>query len=259
MKISARILSVAVAALFSAFLSIASGSKPTFPDETLSYKVMFKWGLVNKQAGTVDITLRSEGDRYCSILTARTDPWADHFYRVRDTLTSEMLRPSLTPVIYNKISHEDNEDKHDVVRFSPTTKGTTKGYCTRKVVKNKKLIRDEKLELEAMGTTVDMLSSFYFMRTLDFSKMKKGQVITINIFSGKRKELLTIKYMGTDKVDYDNRSYKAYHVSFIFTSDGKKKTSDDMDAWITADSKRIPVKLEGKLPVGRVRCFYTGK
>ncbi len=65
--------------------------------------------------------------------------------------------------------------------------------------------------------------------------------------------------MGTDKVDYDNRSYKAYHVSFIFTSDGKKKTSDDMDAWITADSKRIPVKLEGKLPVGRVRCFYTGK
>lgn len=259
MKSFTHILLLCALTLMSALTASAAGPKPLFPDETLTYKVMFKWGLVNKQAGTVDITLRSSGDRYNAILTARTDPWADRFYKVRDTLTSEMHRPSLAPLLYHKISHEGNEDKHDVVRFTRTVKATTIGNCTRKVVKDKKLIRDEQLQLEAMGTTVDMLSSFYFMRTLDFPAMKKGQVITINIFSGKRKELLTIKYLGIDKVKYDNRTYDAYHVSFIFTSDGKKRTSDDMDAWITTDKSRIPVKLEGKLPVGRVRCFYTGK
>ncbi len=31
-----------------------------------------------------------------------------------------------------------------------------------------------------------------------------------------------------------------------------------MDAWISTSHDRIPVKLEGKLPVGKVRCFYTG-
>ncbi len=42
-------------------------------------------------------------------------------------------------------------------------------------------------------------------------------------------------------------------------SDGGKKTSDDMDAWISADARRIPVRLEGKLPVGKVHCVYTGQ
>jgi hypothetical protein len=96
------------------------------------------------------------------------------------------------------------------------------------------------------------------MRTLKFETFKTGHVLTLNIYSGKRKELLTIKYLGTETVKYDNKSYKCYHISFTFTSDGKTKTSDDMDAWITTDSRRIPVKMEGQLKVGKVRCFYTG-
>ena len=31
-----------------------------------------------------------------------------------------------------------------------------------------------------------------------------------------------------------------------------------MDAWISTDAQRIPLKLEGTLPVGKVQCFYTG-
>ena len=31
-----------------------------------------------------------------------------------------------------------------------------------------------------------------------------------------------------------------------------------MDAWISADARRIPIKLEGKLPVGKVHCLYDG-
>ncbi len=89
--------------------------------------------------------------------------------------------------------------------------------------------------------------------------MKEGQVSTINIFSGKRKELLTLKYLGRETIKYDNCKYDCYHISFIFTSDGKKKTSDDMEAWITAAPQRIPVKLEGKLPVGKVRCFLISR
>jgi len=256
-KIFTGILLLAV----SAFVSIAAASvteRPVFPDETLTYKVMFKWGLLNKQAGDVTINLRSEGNRYYSVLTAKSASWADPIYKVRDTLLSTMERPSLAPVIYHKISHEGSEYKHDVVSFSKVG-ATTKGHCSRKVVKKGKLVKDETRDLDAIGTTVDMLSSFYYMRTLDFASMKKGQVITINIFSGKRKELLTMKYIGKDKVSYDNRRYDCYHISFIFTSDGKTRTSDDMDAWLTADGRCIPVKLEGKLPVGRVRCFYTGK
>ncbi|MCX4311761.1 MAG: DUF3108 domain-containing protein [Muribaculaceae bacterium] len=230
----------------------------TFDDETVRYKVMFKWGLINKQAGLVDITLKSEGDKYYSILTAASDPWADHFYKVRDTLTTIMSKATLMPEIYEKIANEGNESKHDVVKFTKNG-DVTHGQCFRKVIKKGKLKIDEQMDVEAIGTTVDMLSSYYYMRTLPYETMKEGQVSTINIFSGKRKELLTLKYLGRETIKYDNCKYDCYHISFIFTSDGKKKTSDDMEAWITAAPQRIPVKLEGKLPVGKVRCFLISR
>jgi len=112
--------------------------------------------------------------------------------------------------------------------------------------------------ISATGAAVDMLSVYYYMRAINYNDMKKGQVMKLNIFSGKRKELLTIKYHSTETVTYDNKSYNCYHISFTFTSDGNKKTSDDMDAWISTDTRRIRVKLEGTLPVGKVQCFYTG-
>ena len=31
-----------------------------------------------------------------------------------------------------------------------------------------------------------------------------------------------------------------------------------MDAWISTEPNRIPLRLEGKLPVGKVQCFYSG-
>ena len=62
-----------------------------------------------------------------------------------------------------------------------------------------------------------MLSTFYYMRTLSFESWQAGHVVTVNVFSGKRKELLTIKYIGKDNVRYDKRNYSAYHIRFTFT------------------------------------------
>lgn len=230
----------------------------SFSNESLSYKVMYKWGLINKKAGTATLSLRNEGDRYSTLLTARSEPWADKFYRVRDTLSGSIIRENFLPVFYEKRSHEGSDNKHDVVNYRYTGSRIL-GICTRRHWdKHGKLTKDEKRTLEAQGTTVDMLSSFYYMRALPFADWKPGNVTTINIFSGKRKELLTIKYIGIDDVEYDKRSYRCYHIRFTFSDEERRKSSDDMDAWITADSRRLPVKLEGKLPVGKVQCFYTG-
>ena len=38
-----------------------------------------------------------------------------------------------------------------------------------------------------------------------------------------------------------------------------KKSSDDMSAWISTDSRRIPLRIEGKLPVGKIHILYDGR
>lgn len=231
-----------------------------FKDESLNYKVMYKWGLVNKQAGHATLSLRRSGKEYITTLTAASEKWADKFYKVRDTLSGRIERDGFKPVIYQKISNEGGERKHDIVRYS--YKGTTvTGTCTRQTW-DKKGVRkiNEQRTLTATGTTIDMLSSFYYMRACPYESWKAGHTQSVNLFSGKRKEILTIRYLGTVKIKVEGKDYNCYHISFNFTDPDKpgKETSDAMEAWISADSRRIPIKLEGKLPVGSVHCIYSG-
>jgi len=225
-----------------------------FDNESLRYKVLYRWGLINKTAGYATIRMTGGDGETCKAqLTAASEPWADRFYKVRDTLNATMHCADFSPVLYEKLAHEGNESKHDIVRFS--RKGYTyTGDCVRKVWKKGKIFRDETRTLTAVGTTVDMMSSFYYMRNLPFEKWPKGYTLTINIFSGKQKEKLTFKYQGTEDVECGGKKWQCYHITFIFTGDNQKKTSDNMDAWISTDEARVPLRLEGKLPVGKVQC-----
>jgi hypothetical protein len=258
MNLRKQIITTICSLAFAISSFAATPAEYNFSDEALKYKVMYKWGLVNKQAGTAVLSIRNSGDKYITKLTAKSDPWADKFYKVRDTLNGVVVKEGFKPTRYEKIAHEGSDNKRDVVTYKYTGAKIV-GECTRrKWDENGNLTRDDKRTLEAYGTTVDMLSAFYYMRALPYSDWKSGHVVTVNIYSGKRKELLTIKYLGTQTMKVDNKAYKCHHISFTFTSDGKTKTSDDMIAWITADSKRIPVALEGSLKVGKVRCLFIG-
>ena len=241
-------LIICLAATISSF-----AAAPSFDNESLSYRVMYKWGLINKQAGHATLTIRDKGDHFYARLVAASEPWADKFYCVRDTLNGTILKKGFRPGFYEKIAHEGSEDKHDTVKFSYSG-NTVTGHCTRRVVKKGELKKNEKRTLTDTGTTVDMLSSYYYMRSLPFESWKPGHKETINIFSGKQKETLTFDYRGIEVVQIGDKRYQCFHLTFVFTGDGGKKTSDNMDAWITPDAARIPVQLEGKLPVGKVKC-----
>lgn len=229
----------------------------TAPDgESLNYRVMYKWGLVNKQAGTVNIRVKHNGkESFTSILTAKSERWADKFYKVRDTLVGKISLATCEPTLYEKISHEGGEFKHDKITYTRTG-NKTKGHCLRlRRKKADKPLTSNEITLESAGLTLDMLSSFFYMRSIDFSKKPKGATESMTVFSGKRKETLTITYKGIEVVKIDDKRYQTFHITFRFTGEGGKKTSDDMSAWITTTANRIPVKLEGSLPVGKVQCF----
>ena len=166
-----------------------------------------------------------------------------------------MTYSDFTPLYYEKIAHEGNEHKHDVVNYDYTKPGKVQADCIRKVYKKGELAVDERRQMSSDGQAVDMLTSFYYMRTLPYEKWQPGHVESIDIFWGKRKELLSIVYSGKEDVDINGEKRQAYHITFKFTSGGGKKTSDDMEAWISADNSRVPLRMEGKLPVGKVHCI----
>ncbi len=227
------------------------GHAYAYTNETLNYQIVYQWGLVWKHAGDATLSIRSNGNGYNAQLVGRTRSWADKVYPVRDTLKCSM-NSKLAPLRYEKLTHEKDYFARDVLQFSYNyshTSATAKRYRKSGTTS---------VSLSAKCQAYDMLSVFYMLRSLDYPTMTKGKAITTVIFSGKEKEYLTIRYQGTENVKMRNGTKRqAYHITFKFTQEGGKKSSDDLDAWLSTDASRIPLLLVGKLPVGQVKCYYV--
>lgn len=224
----------------------------TYTRESLNYEIVYHWGVIWKHAASACLSIERRGTGYHAELAARTVSWADKIYPVRDTLRCNMLS-NFTPTHYEKATHEDDYYARDVVNFSrmgSMTNGVGYRYRSDKPT--------ARINLATHGQAYDMLSVFYMLRNLDFSNMASGKKYVSTVFSGKRKETVTIRYKGLQTVKMRNgRTRVGYHVSFTFTQKGGEKTSDDMDVWLSNDTSHVPLLLVGKLPLGEVKAYLV--
>ncbi len=247
-----RSLKLALLAVVMAW-SALSASARTYTSETLNYEIVYHWGLIWKHAGNAQLTIKKTGNGYYSQLIGKTRSWADKIYPVRDTLKCYMDN-NLRPIKYEKLTHEKKYYARDVVNFKHNGNSTSANcYRYRKGKPTKHV------SLSTSGTAYDMVSVFYMLRNLDFTKLSKNKSYRTVVFSGKSKENLTIKYRGVQSIKLRNGSkHNAHKVTFHFTQDGRTKSSDDLTAWLSTDSLRKPLMFVGKLPVGEVKCYLGG-
>lgn len=237
-------------------LGANTGEKRSFSNETLNYVITYKWGLIHKEAGTAQLKLTDKGSNYDLTLVGKTKPWADKIYQVRDTLYSQVSKNGFRPQRYIRTAHEGGKYSRDDIRFSYSG-SVVKGAVDKRREKDGK-IKTTASSMTASGVAYDMLSVFYYLRTIDYSALEKGKVVTTTLFSGSKRETVKIRSYGVEDVKMKNGSKrKAYHIKFNFTSDNGKKSSDDIDAWLSYDSDRVPLVIIGKLPIGTVRCYLV--
>lgn len=242
------ILAIAVAGLV---LSPAAKAL-NLSNETLNYQIVFHWGIVWKHAGDLTLTTTKTSNGYNARLTGKTRSWADKIYPVRDTLKCSM-KSDFKPIKYEKCTHEKDYYAHDIVSFTHNSSSSS-AHCTR-YRPDKPTVNQT---LNAKGPAYDMLSVFYMLRNINFSEMKANGVYSTWIFSGKQKEVLTIKYLGIKQLQLRDKSrHQAFHIKLKFTQDNGKKSSDDIDAYISTGAQRIPLLIVGKLAIGEIKCYYA--
>ena len=103
--------------------------------EKLKYVVTYKWGLINKEAGDAILTLNDRGNYYDIKMTAKSHPWADKVFMVRDTLVTKVRKEGFKPEQYHKAAYEGGKYSLDIVDFRYEG-SKVKGHCER--------IRDKK-------------------------------------------------------------------------------------------------------------------
>ena len=242
--------------IFSLFCSVVllANAEST---EKLNYIVTYKWGLIQKDAGEVEIHKKPHGNGYELKLIAKTKPWADRIYKVRDTLTSVTGKNHYQPLEYTYIAHEKNRYARDNIKFTYNgnkVKGLSEKFRERKNGDVYQSFQD----LEGTTPVYDMLSVYFFIRDLDYSQLKKGDVINATIFSGDKVEELKLRCEGKEMVKLRDKTEKeAWHILFNFTTGGGKKSSDDINCWVSTDSNHVPILIVGNLPIGQVRVHYV--
>ncbi len=175
-------------------------------------------------------------------------------FRVRDTLISVIDKAKFRPLSYTKVAHEGGKYAKDIIEYSYS--GNQVSGKATKYREKKGNSKTENLELSATGDTFDMLSVFYWIRTIDPTTLPIGKKVTVTMFSGSHEETVKIWKVGTEnKKLRDGSRQDTWHIRFTFTSKGGKKTSDDIDAWISKDEKKIPLEIKGSLPLGHVSAY----
>lgn len=233
---------------------ISSYGAIPLPDADYHYVIRYKWGLIEKEAATATLSLTADASIYHARLAVATLPWADHVLRVRDTLYSEMNRPSCLPVLYAKDTHQGHTVQHDVLRYTRSGNEVI-GRASRFKQEGDNLPQVSDTILYANGPTLDMLSVFYWIRELDFPSMQDGSTFNLSLFSAYTVTHLEATYHGQRTISFDGNTFDTYYISFRFTSNGRE-TEDPMRIWLSADDIRIPVKLVGVLSLGKVEAFY---
>ena len=234
--------------------------KSDFPKESLPYDVIYQWGFIWKRAASASLDIDSftaqDGTKYYkSLLTARTLAFADRIFKVRDTLVSIMRKEGLIPHYYAKISDEDHTYRKDVTKYSYNN-----GICTGDIT----LYRPKRNAIEnylvrSSHCVYDMLSVFYYLRTIDFSSKNIGDRIEVDIFTGNHIEYLSVEYLGRTLLDLKGKAFGSYKIKLHFSDDKGKRENDNITAWISDDHRKIPIQVEGKLAIGSLKAIYTSK
>lgn len=98
----------------------------------------------------------------------------------------------------------------------------------------------------------DILSAFYYVRTLNLGSMSKGQSFQLQNFYGKQAYELRVKVLGKDRVKVDAGTFDCVVVEPLVQEGGLFKSEGRIIVWLSDDALKIPVKVSAKVPVGAI-------
>lgn len=98
----------------------------------------------------------------------------------------------------------------------------------------------------------DIVSAFYYVRTLDLSKLKKGDKIKLQNFYKDKTYDLEVLYHGKEIVSVKAGKFRCVVVEPLVQEGGLFKSEGSILIWLTDDNAKIPVKVKTKVVIGSI-------
>ncbi|MGD1007127.1 MAG: DUF3108 domain-containing protein [Ignavibacteriaceae bacterium] len=210
--------------------------------EKLTFDV--KYGFVTAGIATMaipGIKKISGRDAYNITFDVNSVPSFDWIYKVRDHYETYMDADGLFPWRFEQHIREGSYSR-DFSAFFDQRDGkakTTEGEY--KIPKN----------------VNDIVSAFYYARTLNFSKLNVGGTIRLENFYKDSVYTLDVKYLGKEQVTVAAGTFNCIIVEPIIIKGGLFKSEGSIYVWLSDDNLRIPVKVKTKIIIGSIDAVLT--
>ncbi len=224
---------------------IKSGEKLVFAGSYNMSGLMTQLAQVTMSTETVTTAKNSYLHLNCELSTY--SKW-DSFFKIRDIYESYVNPANLKPSLYKRSIDEGGYTKKEKYVF--------KGNTVNSTVKKRKKPETQKT-FTIGGSTQDVVSLLYKVRTMDFSKFKVGQTQSLMIVFDEKQIPVTLKYMGKETVSAGNLGKKECYKLSIGAKTDALRGKDKNLIWLTADAKKVPTLLKFSIPVGTGQLALT--
>ncbi len=123
--------------------------------------------------------------------------------------------------------------------------------CEFDQVNNKAIIKDT-TKHDVPEYVHDIVSALYYVRTLDFSKIKKDSIIKLQNFFKDSTYTLGVKYLGKQVVEVEAGKFRTLVIEPMVVEGGLFKSEGKILVWLSDDDRKIPVKVATKIIIGYV-------
>jgi hypothetical protein len=207
--------------------------------EKLSYKISY--GLID--AGYAQLEVKKSKTKiqnksvYHIVGIGTSSKTFDWFFKIRDRYESYIDSSALVPLLFKRNINEGGYKMNQNYEFNH----------------QKHTVKTSKGDIQTKKYIQDMLSCFYYARTLRLNKLKKGDVLAFNAFVDGETYPLKVKFLGKEVVKIKAGKFKALKFCPIVQTGRIFKHNESLSVWISDDYNKVPLLVKAKILFGSLR------
>jgi hypothetical protein len=221
----------------------AQNGSPTFRHgEFLKYKVHY--GLLNAGFTSLEIRETEEPNILHAVGKGWTTGMVGVFFKVDDTYETFFDKKSKRPKHFIRKVYEGGYTKDKEIFFDFKKHGA-------RVIDHKRQ-RDSTYFIQ--NDVQDMLSSFYYLRTLDFKGLKENDSVDVNTFFDEQMYNIRVMVLGRERLKTSFGEIDCIKIRPLVLEGRVFKDEENVTLWISDDQNKIPVKIKASILVGSVKA-----
>ena len=114
-------------------------------------------------------------------------------------------------------------------------------------------VTTKKGDIQTQKHIQDMLSCFYYARTLKLNQLKTGDILTFNAFVDGETYPLKVKFIGKEVIKIKAGKFKTLKFCPIVQTGRIFKSNESLSVWISDDYNKVPLLAKAKILFGSLR------